>query len=86
MADDYVSNLDKTTASNYSMQPGKGEYSRPNKPMDVEDHPAYNVPTATQDHDGTVLGTAAGQSGYQMMRDRMRTGSPFPHNNTQPLK
>lgn len=45
-------------ASNYTVQPGVNrDYPSIGRPMDPSDHSASNMPTATQDHDGTVLGT-----------------------------
>lgn len=45
-------------ASNYSVQPGQSiDYPKPATPMDPSDHPATNVPNATQHHWGTVAST-----------------------------
>lgn len=40
----------------------------PGTPMDPEEHPAHNMPTATDDHDGTVLSPMHGvtRTGYPM--------------------
>jgi hypothetical protein len=40
--EDYLKNLDRTTASNYVM---KGMDIRPGKMMDVKDHPDTYIPT-----------------------------------------
>lgn len=45
------------TASNYAIQPGKSvDYPSPGTPMDPADHPATNMPTATQHYDGSQDG------------------------------
>jgi len=43
MADQYAG------ASNYSIQPGKGEYDRP--PMKQESHPEHNMPASEYNGD-----------------------------------
>jgi len=46
-------------ASNYSVQPGVSvDYPKPSTPMNPADHPATNMPTATQHHWGTVASTS----------------------------
>lgn len=43
-------------AANYSIQPGYSvDYPKQGTPMDPSDHPATNVPDATNSHWGTVI-------------------------------
>lgn len=57
-------NPSRRSASNMSIQAGNGSYPGSGTPIDPADHPATNIPDATDHHDGTVLSTGM---------DRLRT-------------
>lgn len=58
-------------ASNYSIQPGYSvDYPKQGTPMDPADHPATDVPDATEAHSGTELSYDYNNKGREMLKDR----------------
>lgn len=64
---------DNKGATNYSVQPGYSkDYPPQAKALDPRDHPAYNVPDATDHHRGSTYGASASD-----MKDRGSTRAPL---------
>lgn len=68
-------------ATNYTVQPGVNrDYPSIGRPMDPSDHPASNMPTATEHYDGYehMEGNHldyAPKSGRDMIQDRLNARS-----------
>lgn len=49
---------------------GNNDWAQMGKALDPSDHPANNMPDATDHHDGTVLGTDTGASTMDAVNGR----------------